>query len=124
MHDTPPDLLTSPLSVTRRHFFGRAAAGVGGVALASLLGPTASAAPPAPGLEGVLGGTHFALKAKRIIYLFQSGGSAQLDLFDHKPLLPKNERATIARSRSFRTTPHRYVRATIVHSASGLRVQL
>ncbi len=37
--------------------------------------------------SGVLGGTHFPAKAKRIIYLFMSGGPSQLDLFDYKPLL-------------------------------------
>ena len=37
--------------------------------------------------RGVLGQPHFAPKAKRIIYLFMSGGPSQLDLFDYKPLL-------------------------------------
>ncbi len=37
--------------------------------------------------RGVLGAPHFAPKAKRIIYLFMSGGPSQLDLFDYKPLL-------------------------------------
>ena len=32
---------------------------------------------------------HFAPKAKRVIYLFQSGGPSQLELFDHKPQLEK-----------------------------------
>jgi hypothetical protein len=36
------------------------------------------------GLEGL---PHFAPKAKRVIYLFQSGAPSQLDLFDHKPKL-------------------------------------
>ena len=36
---------------------------------------------------GILPATHIAPKAKRIIYLFMSGGPSQLDLFDHKPLL-------------------------------------
>ncbi|HIO81548.1 TPA: DUF1501 domain-containing protein, partial [Candidatus Poribacteria bacterium] len=30
-------------------------------------------------------------KAKRIIYLFQSGGPSQIDLFDHKPLLNQKQ---------------------------------
>ena len=37
--------------------------------------------------NGQLDLPHFAPKAKRIIYLFQSGGPSQLDLFDNKPLL-------------------------------------
>ena len=39
--------------------------------------------------RGVLGQPHFPAKAKRIIYLFMSGGPSQLDLFDYKPLLNK-----------------------------------
>src|SRR5207237_3729660 len=39
--------------------------------------------------EGVLDAPHFAPKAKRVIYLFMSGGPSQLDLFDYKPLLSK-----------------------------------
>ncbi len=35
------------------------------------------------------GQTHFAPKAKRVIYLFQSGAPSQMDLFDHKPVLRK-----------------------------------
>ncbi|WP_165071130.1 DUF1501 domain-containing protein [Paludisphaera rhizosphaerae] len=74
---------------TRRHFFSRSSLGLGGAALATLLG---GAAPPSPtaspdAARGALGGPHFAPKAKRIIYLFMSGGPSQLDLFDHKPLL-------------------------------------
>ncbi len=75
---------------TRRHFFGRASLGVGGAALATLLGGAAdpSAASPS-GSGGALGKTHFAPRAKRVIYLFMSGGPSQLDLFDYKPLLNK-----------------------------------
>lgn len=62
-------------NLTRRHFFGKAALGVGTAALSQLLGK---------GLP-----THFAPKAKRVIYLFQSGGPSQLELFDYKPQLTK-----------------------------------
>ncbi|OJW19221.1 MAG: sulfatase [Planctomycetales bacterium 71-10] len=73
---------------TRRHFFGRASLGIGGAALASLLGGAADPSPTSPdAARGSLGGTHFAPKAKRVIYLFMSGGPSQLDLFDYKPLL-------------------------------------
>jgi hypothetical protein len=44
---------------------------------------------PGDGGSGILGSPHFLPKVKRIIYLFQSGGPSQLDLFDHKPLLQK-----------------------------------
>ncbi|MEX2263825.1 MAG: DUF1501 domain-containing protein [Bryobacteraceae bacterium] len=67
--------------MTRRYFFGRSAAGIGTAALASLLGKDLSAAEGLPGLP------HFTPKARRIIYLFQSGGPSQMELFDYKPRL-------------------------------------
>ena len=77
------------LQSTRRHFFGQAAAATGVAALASLLGPRAIAAEKKqPNVIGGLPGIpHFAPKAKRVIYLFQSGGPSQLELFDDKPLV-------------------------------------
>jgi hypothetical protein len=74
-------------SITRRHFFGATAAGVGGIALHSLLlgdamSSQASAAP--------LGQLPLPARVKRVIFLFQSGGPAQQDLFDYKPLLNKH----------------------------------
>src|SRR5262245_28499632 len=64
------------LLLTRRQLFGRTATGIGGVALASLLN------------DGQLGAApHFAPKAKRVIYLFMSGGPSHIDLFDYKPKL-------------------------------------
>ena len=62
--------------------------GLGAVTLASLMNPIemfGKTISPANG--GILGKPHFAPKAKRVIYLFQSGGPSQLDLFDPKPLL-------------------------------------
>jgi hypothetical protein len=75
-------------AMNRRDFFGRFALGMGGVALSSLLRRDgfAAAAPVNP-FQGVLEQPHFAPKAKRVIYLFMSGGPSQHDLFDHKPLL-------------------------------------
>lgn len=73
------------LNMTRRQFCGKAATGIGGLALGALLGRPAGAA-EGPSLErGSLGAPHFAPKAKRIIYLFQNGGPSQLDLLDYKP---------------------------------------
>lgn len=46
----------------------------------------ADAKKPNP-FAGILDKPHHAPKAKRIIYLFMSGGPSQLDLFDHKPKL-------------------------------------
>ena len=74
------------LQLTRRHFFGRCSTGIGIGALATLLkedmrGEDAGAHGGFPGLP------HFPLRAKRIIYLFQSGAPSQMDLFDYKPRL-------------------------------------
>ena len=70
--------------MTRRQLFGRAALGLGTAALADIIGPDLLA-----NSAGQAGGTHFAPKAKRVIYLFQSGGPSQMDLFDYKPHLAK-----------------------------------
>src|SRR5437764_14255869 len=70
--------------LTRRQLFGRAAAGIGTVALASILNPDLFAA-TASGYHGALKAPHFPVKAKRVIYLFQSGAPSHIDLFDWKP---------------------------------------
>ncbi len=71
---------------TRRAFLGRGTLGLGGIALGSLLNAQAAK-------RNAIGGQadlpHFAPKAKRVIYLFQSGGPSQMDLFDYKPHLAK-----------------------------------
>ncbi|MCC6797011.1 MAG: DUF1501 domain-containing protein [Candidatus Hydrogenedentes bacterium] len=72
------------LLMTRRHFFSRCSCGIGVAALSSLLTPQALAALTESAAHT---GPHFAPKAKRIIYLFMSGGPSQLDLFDWKPKL-------------------------------------
>lgn len=75
------------LLLTRRHFFGRAATGIGAAALGSLLNPGLLSARGAGAPGVVLGKPHFPPKAKRVIYLFMAGGPSQIDLFDHKPRL-------------------------------------
>ena len=81
--------LERDLLSTRRQFFGRTAAGLGPVALSCLLADEgyASTQGTAAGTPGLPGLPHFAPKAKRVIYMFQSGAPSQIDLFDHKPLL-------------------------------------
>src|SRR3954468_24810313 len=75
--------------MNRRDFFGRFGLGLGGAALFGLLASDAPAA-NAPNLfRGILSAPHFPPKAKRIIYLFMSGGPSQHDLFDYQPLLNK-----------------------------------
>ncbi len=75
---------------TRRDFLTKASLGLGGLALSSLIDPSILNANPLTNSSGgILGRPHFTPKAKRIIYLFQSGAPSQLDLFDYKPLLNK-----------------------------------
>jgi len=73
-------------NITRRHFLQQSQAGIGAVALASLLGKDVQAA---PGAENPLAPRqpHFPPKAKRVIYLHMSGAPPHLDLFDYKPEL-------------------------------------
>jgi len=78
------------LALTRRHFFGLASTGIGTTALASLVTPSAFAA-DASANGGLAGLPHFAPKAKRVIFLHQSGGPSQIDLFDYKPVLKKHQ---------------------------------
>ena len=76
-------MITEPnLELTRRHFFSRSASGLGIAALSNLLTRDLGAASGQSGLEGM---PHFAARAKRVIYLFQSGGPSQMDLYDPKP---------------------------------------
>src|SRR3954447_22342594 len=69
------------LFITRRHFFGRMATGIGTAALASVLNPRLLAGLPQTTK------THLPAKAKRVIYLFMAGGPSQIDLLDYKPTL-------------------------------------
>ncbi len=71
---------------TRRHFFGRAASGLGAAALASVTGARGAAAASLPGVSAAgMGAPHFAPRAKRAIWLFMAGAPSQLDTFDYKP---------------------------------------
>jgi hypothetical protein len=65
--------------LSRRDFLQQTSLGIGSAALSSLLSPMVSGA--IPNLQSI------APTAKRVIYLFQSGGPSQLDLFDYKPEL-------------------------------------
>jgi len=72
--------------LTRRHLLGKATTGIGMAALATLLDESAGAAEKiVRGRPGALKTLPVAPKAKRVIYLFQSGGPSHLDLFDYKP---------------------------------------
>ncbi|HEY7498987.1 MAG TPA: DUF1501 domain-containing protein [Vicinamibacterales bacterium] len=79
------------LSLTRRQLFGLTARGIGVAALGSLLGPELLAAQELrdPKTGGLTTLPHFPAKAKRVIFLHQSGGPSQLETFDYKPGLVK-----------------------------------
>ena len=73
------------LAQTRRHFFSRTAKGIGTAALASLLDRDLEASMGLPGMP------HHTAKAKRVLFLHQSGGPSQIDLFDYKPQMSKHQ---------------------------------
>lgn len=82
------------LLLNRRHFLAKAGLGIGGAALSSMFGSgcmtSSNNQHSSESLNAAsLGLSHFAPKAKRVIYLFQSGSPSQIDLFDHKPLMKK-----------------------------------
>lgn len=81
---------------TRRDFLTKTSLGLGAISIASLLNPLGLFGNERKAKEileastgGVLGQPHFLPRAKRVIYLFQSGGPSHLDLFDYKPTLNK-----------------------------------
>jgi len=78
---------------TRREFLAKTGMGLGAAALGSLLNPgeifANSTSLPGESGKGIMGNPHFPPRAKRIIFLHQSGAPSQLDLFDYKPLLNK-----------------------------------
>lgn len=76
----------STLGQSRRQVLANFGMGLGSLALASL-NDTVDAKGTLPQLSHL---HHFG-RAKRVIYLFQSGGPSQLELFDYKPLLREKQ---------------------------------
>ncbi|MBM4073229.1 MAG: DUF1501 domain-containing protein [Planctomycetes bacterium] len=83
--------------LNRRYFLGRAATGIGTAALASLLDPTLFAS-SGTSRAGALGEPHFRPRAKRVIFLFMSGGPSHIDLLDDKPALRQHHREELPAS--------------------------
>ena len=79
------------LSVSRRAFLKQSAYGLGGLALGTLLDGAARAAPPAGGSPGVIQPLHFPPRARRIIHLCMAGGPSQIESFDNKPMLRRQD---------------------------------
>jgi hypothetical protein len=78
------------MQTSRREFLWRAGGGLGGIALAHLLGReqllAESSPKPRPELNG---GLHHKARAKRVVQFYMSGAASQCDMFDYKPLLLK-----------------------------------
>ena len=81
---TPADL-----QITRRSFLNRSSAGIGSVALASLLNDDLEASDSAEKWTGVIKKPHHPPKAKRVIHLCMAGGPSHLETLDYKPELAK-----------------------------------
>src|SRR5438067_162660 len=77
-------LLDRPL--TRRELLRASSAGFGGLALAALMGSETRADNPL-----TVRPPHFVARAKRVIFLFMHGGPSQIDTFDYKPLLERDD---------------------------------
>jgi hypothetical protein len=86
--------------VTRRAMLQTSAAGFGGLALAALMNDAAGGAEPsdrslpsdsAPAGPLAPKPPHFPAKAKRVIFVFMHGGPSQVDTFDYKPLLERDD---------------------------------
>ena len=75
LHETPP--------LSRREFLFRSGGGLGGIALAGLLGGEKLLA------AGGVGFMQFPPKAKRVVQLFMAGAASHVDMWDHKPELAK-----------------------------------
>src|SRR5689334_373759 len=91
MKNLPFDSREFQHGINRRTFLGRAAYGLGGIALASLLDSkllgSLAAAETDQRWRGVVNAPHFPVRAKRIIHLCMAGGPSHLETFDFKPKL-------------------------------------
>ncbi|NLR89715.1 DUF1501 domain-containing protein [Flammeovirga agarivorans] len=87
VRSTNKDLQSVEKKMDRRHFLKKTSLGIGAFALGSLLGSdkTFASSDPVKSITDSL--PHFLPKAKRVVYLFQSGGPSQFETFDYKPKL-------------------------------------
>jgi hypothetical protein len=85
------DFFNKQFSESRRNFLRKSSLGFGSIALSSMLSPSLGVAKnfSSPNIFSTNGLPHFIPKAKRVIYLFQSGGPSQIETYDYKPLLEK-----------------------------------
>src|SRR4051812_20670859 len=80
----------SPFQQTRRQMLRSTAAGFGWLAFNGLYAANAAVENPLAPRK-----PHFTPKAKRVIFLFMSGGPSQVDTFDYKPELTKQHNKKI-----------------------------
>ena len=85
------DFFNKQFSKSRRNFLRKSSLGFGSIALSSMLSPSLGIAKifSSPNIFSTNSLPHFIPKAKRVIYLFQSGGPSQIETYDYKPLLEK-----------------------------------
>jgi uncharacterized protein DUF1501 len=100
-NDSPFHRIAGASPVSRREFLWRSGGGLGGIALASLLGSegllaadTGAANPQSAIRDPQLPLPHFPPKAKRVVQLFMAGAASHIDLFDYKPELIKRHGQT------------------------------
>ena len=86
-HDSPFHRPAATRPISRRDFLWQSGGGLGGLALAAMLGPDRALAAdaPAPASRPL----HHPAKAKRVVQFFMAGAASHLDLFDYKPELIK-----------------------------------
>jgi hypothetical protein len=77
--------------LTRRELLRQSSIGFGSIALAGLLAETQAQSAPAPADPLAVRLPHFPARAKRVIFLFMHGGPSQVDTFDYKPLLQRDD---------------------------------
>ncbi len=84
----------------RRKFLTETSLGLGAMALGSIMNPLKGLNERrAQGLlNNLRQSRHFPARAKRVIYLFQSGGPSHMELFDYKPVLEKRQGEDIPKS--------------------------
>ena len=85
------DIFNKQFSESRRNFLKKSSLGFGSIALSSLLSPSLGMGKnfSNKNIFSPNDMPHFIPKAKRVIYLFQSGGPSQIETYDYKPILEK-----------------------------------
>ncbi len=87
MSNAESDSMTDDVKPSRRQFLLQAGGGCGAIALADLLDADATANDGVPDNPLAPRQTHFAPRARRVIWLFMHGGPSHVDLLDPKPEL-------------------------------------